>query len=103
MSQIAGIMNVSTRDEVAPRAGQVWPSPWKMPEQVKISPDATKLIEAMRRKCEPTSITPASCVNNDISHSGRHCVSSISTSIRAVLILAAPENVSRTRPYCCAP
>ena len=32
-SQIAGSMKVTMRDAVAASAGQVWPSPWKMPSR----------------------------------------------------------------------
>ena len=91
------------RDAVAASAGQVWPRPWKMPEQVKMSPDATKLNETIRRKCEATSMTAGSSVNPLTSHSGRHCVHSISASMRTMLIFAALPKVSRTRPNCFAP
>ena len=44
---------VTSRSALLITDGTVLPSAWKRPEQVKISPDATKFHEMVRRKSRP--------------------------------------------------
>src|SRR5688572_25077740 len=91
--QIAGSMNVIRREAVLPSAGQVWPRPWKIPEQLKMIPDAAKLSDTRRRKCVAISTTSGSCVKNRTSHSGQNWQSTVSPIIKAMLIVEALRKV----------
>ena len=48
-NQTAGTRNVRMREAELRSEGQVLPSAWNMPEQLKMSPVATKFQEMMRR------------------------------------------------------
>src|SRR4029077_13159258 len=54
-SSTAGSTKVSSRAAELSSDGQVLPSAWKAPEQVKMSPVARKFQEMMRRYHEPTA------------------------------------------------
>jgi hypothetical protein len=49
-SQTAGTAKLSNLPALLASAGSVFPRAWNIPEQMKISPDATKLNEITRRK-----------------------------------------------------
>ena len=60
----AGIANVVMRAAETTRDGTVFPIAWNMLEATKITPDGTKLHDAMRRYSSPTAITDGSFEKN---------------------------------------
>ena len=94
---------MSRRLVVLSRAGQVLPSAWNMPEQVKMMPWATKFSEMMRRNWAPVSMTSRSLVKRETSQAGFHWQSRVNASMTTQLISTAVRNVSRTRSGLPAP
>src|SRR5688500_3488210 len=88
-------MTILTAD--ATSDGRVLPIAWNMLEATKISPDATKFHEMIRRYSAPYAITAGSDEKKPTKVAGATWQAIASASIAAVAMYAAVRKVSFTR------
>src|SRR5215218_6264451 len=84
-SSNAGTANVRMRDALLTSPGSVLPIAWKSPEQVKMSPDATKFHEMNFRNSALTTITAGSFVNTATIAAGLNWVTIVMHNISTLL------------------
>ena len=83
--------------------GMVLPIAWNMLEHTKISPDATKFHEMMRRYSSPTAMTAGSSEKTRMSAAGTMLQSTAISSIQPAAIRLASLNTALTRSPSRAP